>query len=105
MPDSLDNNLFILLLSSYGSPFSFALPPQTGSSLVVLSPQCRISIRPLLHMNPLIGPFFTRKEFDYTLRRYSQNFVSSDQPFFCQRMLVITFGNVPMGTLVQSDFA
>lgn len=82
MPDSLDNNFFILLLSSYGSPSAVAVPPQPGSSPVVLSPQCRISIRPLLHTNPLVGLYFTRKEFDDTLRRYSQTFVSSGQPFF-----------------------
>lgn len=61
MPNSLDNNLFILLLSSYGSPSAVAVPPQLGTSPVVLSPQCRISIRPLLHTNPLVGLNFTRK--------------------------------------------
>lgn len=53
MPDSLDNNLFILLLSSYSSPSAVAVPPQPGTSPVILSSQCRISIRPLLHTNPL----------------------------------------------------
>lgn len=75
---SRDNNLFILLLSSYGSPSA----AQPGSSPVVLPPQCRIFIRPLLHTNPLIGLYSTRKEFDDVLRRYCQAFVSSGQLFF-----------------------
>lgn len=81
MPDSRNHNLFILLLSSYGSPSAIAVHPQPGSSPVVLRSECRISIRPLLHTNPLIGIYFTRKEFDDVLRRYCQPFVISGQPF------------------------
>ena len=82
MPDSQNSNLYILMLSSYGSPSAVAVPPQPGFSPVVSSPQCRISIRPLLHPNPLAGLYFTRKEFDDTIKRYCQTFVSSGQPFF-----------------------
>lgn len=81
MPGSGKGSLMVLLLSSYGSPSAIAVPPAPGSSPVVLHLENRISIRPLAHTNPLIGLYFTRKEFDDVLRRFCQNFVSSGQPF------------------------
>lgn len=85
MPDSHNNNLFLLLLSSYGSPSAATIPTQPGCSPIVLSTQCRISIQQLLQTNPLVGLYFTRKEFDDMLRRYSQTFVSSGQPFYLSK--------------------
>lgn len=71
----------ILLLSSYGSPSAITVPPTPGSFLVILYPENRIFIWPLPNTSPLIGLYFTRKEFDDIFRQFCQNFVNSGQPF------------------------
>lgn len=82
MPDPMDNRSFIIpLLSSYGSPSAGAVPPAPRYSLVILSPNRRISIRALLHPNHALRHHYARKEFDDAFSRYCQTVYCSHQSF------------------------
>lgn len=104
IPDSLNNNLLILLLSSYGSPSAVAVPPQPGCSPVVLSTQRRISIRPLLHKNSLVGLYLLEKNLMIRSGDIARPLLAQASLSVCQRIPAIMFGSLPMGTLVQFNF-
>lgn len=78
--DSTGSGLYLLLLSSYGSPSSIAVRPLPGSSPVILSPQRRISIRPLSNTNASVGLYFTFTEFEDAVRRFCDSFETTGQP-------------------------
>ena len=80
LTDSTGSGLYLLLLSSYGSPSSIAVRPLPGSSPVILSSERRISIRPLSNTNASVGLYYTFPEFEDAVQRFCDSFETTGQP-------------------------
>lgn len=61
---------FIIAFASYGSATESPLQSEVSSTPVQLTPNQRISTRPLISNNPQVGLYLTRAEFDDVASRF-----------------------------------
>lgn len=71
----------VILFSSYGSPSETPVRVIPGSAPIQLSPQQRVSVRPLFENNQDVSMYFTRSEFNDVVARVCKFHNKDGQPF------------------------